>query len=106
MYRTVEKSGTVETKVLGEGLREHDIVAVGDELTHWASVLLGRPAREALVGNVEEAEVLLVLSDLADLGPLLLVGVHTGGVVSASVQQKNGALGSFLRENVRSEWNE
>jgi hypothetical protein len=61
-------------------------VALLDEVARSESVLVSVTAGEALVGHVEEGKVALLLDDIADLTPLLLGGVNTGRVVSASVQ--------------------
>lgn len=71
-------------------------MALLDEVSHGEGILVGVTASEALVGHVEEGVVALLLDDVADLPPLLLGGVHTGGVVGAGVEQEDAALGGGL----------
>lgn len=87
---------TVETHVLGETLAKSDVVALLDEVAGSKGILVSVTAGKALVGHVEEGEVTLLLHDIADLAPLGLGRVDTGGVVSASVEQDDAALGSGL----------
>lgn len=87
---------TVETHVLGETLAKSDVVALLDEVAGSKGILVGVTASKALVGHVEEGEVALLLHDIADLAPLGLGRVDTGGVVSASVEEDDAALGSGL----------
>lgn len=86
----------VQTHVLGETLAKSDVVALLDEVAGSKSILVGVAAGKALVGHVEEGEVTLLLHDIADLTPLRLGRVDTGGVVSASVEQNDAALGGGL----------
>ena len=44
-----------------------------------------------LVGHVEEGKVVLLGDEVGNLGPLLLGGVHTGGVVGAPWNQAGTA---------------
>lgn len=60
------------------------------------SILVGIAAGKALVGHIEEGEVLLLLDDLGDLHPLLLSGVNASRVVCACVEEDNAALGHLL----------
>lgn len=87
---------TVETHVLGETLAKSDVVTLLDEVAGSKGILVGVTAGKALVGHVEEGEVALLLHDIADLAPLGLGRVDTGGVVSASVEEDDAALGSGL----------
>lgn len=82
--------------VLGETLAQSNVVALLDEVARSEGIQVSVTAGEALVGHVEEGEVALLLDDIADLAPLLLGGVNTGGVVSASVEQDDAVLGSGL----------
>lgn len=86
----------VETHVLGEGLGEADVVALLDEVADGEGVGVGVTRGEALVGHVEEGVVALGLDDVGDLAPLLGGRVDTGGVVSAGVEEEDGALGGGL----------
>jgi hypothetical protein len=82
--------------VLGETLAQSDVVALGNEVARSKGISVSVTAGEALVGHVEESEVTLRLHDIADLAPLGLGGVNTGGVVSTGVQQNDAALGGGL----------
>lgn len=86
----------VETHVLGKALAQSDVVALLDEVAGSEGILVSVTAGEALVGHVKEGEVLLLLQDIADLAPLSLGGIDTGGVVCASVKQDDAALGGGL----------
>lgn len=87
---------SVETEVLGEGLGKADLVAISDELADGEGVSLHITGGEALVGAIEDHTAVVSLDGLADLLPLLLGGVHTGGVVGAGVEQEGGLGGSVL----------
>jgi hypothetical protein len=86
----------VQTHVLGEGLAQSDVVALLDEVTGSEGILVSVTAGKALVGHVEEGEVVLLLHDIADLAPLGLGRVDTGGVVGAGVEQDDALLGGGL----------
>lgn len=87
---------TVQTHVLGERLAESDVVALLDEVAGSESILVSVTAGKALVGHVEEGEVVLLLHNIADLAPLGLGRVDTSGVVGASVEQDDALLGGGL----------
>jgi hypothetical protein len=87
---------TVETHVLGEGLSQADVVALLDKVADGKGVLVGVTRSEALVGHVEERVVASLLDGVAQLPPLSLGRVDTSGVVGASVEQEDAALGSSL----------
>ena len=82
--------------VLGETLGKADVVALLNKVAQSKGVLVSVTAGETLVGHIEEGEVSLVLDDLADLLPLLLGRVNTGGVVGAGMEQEDATLGSGL----------
>lgn len=82
--------------VLGERLAEGNVVALLNEVTDSEGILVGVTAGKALVGHVEEGEVALLLDDIRDLLPLLLAGVNTSGVVGASVEEEDAAVGGSL----------
>lgn len=86
----------VETHVLGERLGECKAVALLDEESDWVGVLVGVTAGETLVGHVEEWVMSLLLEELADLLPLLLSRVDSGGVVGAGVEEDEGVVGGSL----------
>ena len=78
--------------VLGETLAEGNVVALAHEMPGGKSILVSIAASEALVGHIEEGKVALLLHHIADLAPLLLGGVDTGGVVGASVEKDDAVL--------------
>lgn len=82
--------------VLSERLREADVVPLLDEVAHGKRVLVNVARREPLVRHVKEREVPRLLDGLGDLLPLLLRGVHTGGVMRASMEQEDAPLGRLL----------
>lgn len=86
----------VQTHVLGEGLRQHETVALLDEQADRVGVLVGVAGCEALVGHVEKRIVFLLLDHVADLAPLLGSGVDAGRVVGAGVQEDDRARGGGL----------
>lgn len=72
-------------------------MALLDEVSGSESIAIGITTGKALVGHIEECKVLLLLDHVADLAPLLLSRVDTGGVVCASVEQDDAVLGSSLQ---------
>lgn len=90
----VEATGplTVETEVLGEGLRNAQLEALLDEVVDGPGVL-GQIARgEALVRAIEEREMRLLLQQNGQLLPLVLCRVDAGGVVCAGMHQDDAAV--------------
>jgi hypothetical protein len=90
----------VESHVLGERLREEDVVTVLDELSDGEGVLVDRAGGESLnfllqikfwvgkinlVGHIEEDEEFLLLANGGELLPLFWKRVDASRVVSASV---------------------
>lgn len=71
-------------------------MALLHEVTGSKGILVSVTTGKALVGHVEEGKVTLLLHDVADLAPLVLGGVDTGGVVSAGVEKDDAVLGSSL----------
>lgn len=71
-------------------------MALLNEVAGSESINVSVTAGEALVGHVEESKVTLLLHDIADLAPLVLGRVNTGGVVSTGVQQDDAAVRSSL----------
>lgn len=82
---------TVQTKVLGEGLRDAELEALLDKVADGPCVAGQIARREALVGGVEEGELATLAHECGDLLPLLLRGVDTGRVVCAGVEEDDGA---------------
>jgi hypothetical protein len=70
---------------LGEALAQRDLVALLDKVAQRVRVGVGVAGREALVGHVEEGEVVLLLDHLGDALPVLARRVDTGRVVRAGV---------------------
>jgi hypothetical protein len=83
--------------ILGKALAQSNVVALLNKVARSKSILVGVTRGETLVGHVEESKVALLLDNIADLAPLLLAGVNTRWVVSASVQQDNAVLGGSLQ---------
>ena len=71
-------------------------MALLDEVARSKGILVSVTAGKSLVGHVEESEVALLLHDIADLTPLCLCRVNTGGVVCASVEQDDAVIGGGL----------
>lgn len=88
---------TVQTEVLGEGLRDAQLEPLLDEILDRPRVANEIARREALVRGVEEGEVVALLHDGGDLFPLVLGGIDAGGVVGAGVQEDHGAGGRCLQ---------
>jgi hypothetical protein len=82
--------------VLGEALAQDGSETLLDEVAQRKGVLVSVAAGKALVGHVEEGEVVARLDGLGDLGPLLLGGVDARGVVGAGVEQDDAVLGHAL----------
>jgi hypothetical protein len=87
---------TVQTHVLGERLAQSDVVALLNEVAGSEGILVSVTAGKALISHVEEGEVVLLFHDIADLAPLGLGRVDTGGVVGAGVEQDDALLGGGL----------
>ena len=62
-------------------------------MTERKGVLVGVATGKALVGHVEEGEVVPCLDGVGNLNPLVLSRVNTSWVVGAGVEQDNAALG-------------
>lgn len=54
---------TIETKVLGKGLGEDDLVAIVHKVPHSKGILVRAPTGESLVGHVKEDQQLTVLQN-------------------------------------------
>lgn len=87
---------TVEAHVLCKGLSQSQTVAFLDEQADGESIFIGVASGKTLVCHVEEWIVLLLLDDLADLSPLVLSRVDTGGIVSAGMEQDDAVVGDGL----------
>lgn len=82
---------TVESHGLSEALSNDHLEALLQEVSHAVSVLFEITGGESLVGYVEVGEQIVFLHGLGDSVPLLRGGINTSGVVSASVQEDDGA---------------
>lgn len=85
---------TIESKVLGKGLRdaEFELGASVQEMLDSPSVLLETAGCEALIGEVEERNQALGLADDGEFHPLLFGRVSSSRVVGASVEDHYVAL--------------
>ena len=83
---------TVEAEILGVGLGNEELEALLDEVADGPVVCTKGTRSEALVGAVEEGELLPLLHDSSDLLPLFLRGVNACGVVCASVKKDNASF--------------
>ena len=81
---------TVETKVLGEGLGDAQLEALFDEVADGPGVADEITGCEALVGAVEEGEVVALAHGHGDVLPLFLGGVDTGRIMSAGMEEDDG----------------
>lgn len=86
---------TVQTEVLREGLRDTQLEALLDEVSHRPGVAVQVARGETLVCGIEEGEVAALAHDDGELFPLVLSEVDTGGVVGAGVQEDDGAGGGL-----------
>jgi hypothetical protein len=77
-------------------LAQSDVVALLNEVSRRKGVGIGVSTGEALVSHVEEGKVALLLHYVANLAPLVLGRVDTGGVVSASMEKDDAVVGSSL----------
>lgn len=86
----------IEAEVLGETLANDGLESLLNKVADGGGIL-GEVARsEALVGTVEEGEMLLLSDNDSQLLPLVEGRVDTGRVMGARVQQDNRTVGSSL----------
>lgn len=99
-----ERSGTlaVETHVLGERLRDSNLMALCNKVADSESISRDVARSEALVGHIEEGEELPLLDDVGNGGPLLGSGVNTSRVVGTSMEKDDRMLRSSLKNNRKS----
>ena len=71
-------------------------MALLNKVADRESILVNVATGKALVGHIEESKVVHLLGDLGEFLPLLSGRVDTRGVVSASVQEEDAALGGGL----------
>lgn len=86
----------VEAKVLGKGLGNAELEALLDEVVHRPGVIFEIAGGEALVGAVEEREMVAGAEDGGQVFPLVAGGVDAGGVVGTGVEEDDAAVGSVL----------
>lgn len=79
----------VQTEVLGEGLGNGEFEALLCEVADSPSVIVQIAGSEALVGAIEEGEMVAGAHGLGDFDPLLLCRVDTGRVVGAGVEDED-----------------
>lgn len=84
---------SVKAKVLGEALGNYELEALLDKVAHSGGISSKVTRGKALVGAVKEGEVLLLPNHNGQLLPLIQCWVDTGWVVSAGVEQDDGAFG-------------
>ena len=77
---------TIETKVLGERLEEHDVIGMLLEELKRVAILFEVTTGETLIGRVESGEQLFALDNLKDVFPLRVGGVNTSRVVGTDVE--------------------
>lgn len=82
--------------VLGETLAQGNVVTLLHKVARCKSIPVSVTTGKALVGHVKESKVTLLLHDIADLAPLVLGGVNTSRVVSASVEHDDAVVGGGL----------
>jgi hypothetical protein len=90
---------SVQSHVLRKGLRERNLVTLGDEVSDSKGISGGGARGESLVGHVEEGEQFFGGYYIGDLSPLGLGRVHACRVVCTSVQEDNGAFGGILSKS-------
>mmetsp|Transcript_15854 Transcript_15854/g.31047 ORF Transcript_15854/g.31047 Transcript_15854/m.31047 type:complete len:263 (+) Transcript_15854:448-1236(+) len=94
----VESADTfaVQTKVLGKGLRGHDLVSLGKEVVDCPGILVKVARSKSLVSRVKPADVAFCLDSSADAFPLFLGRVNSGRVVSARVKDEDRTVGGAV----------
>merc|ERR1719305_82107 len=83
----------VEAHVLRKALSQEDGMTLVNKEAEGSSIAIHVSAGKALVGHVEEGQEVPLLDNSAHLLPLLKGGINPCGIVSAGVQEDNGALG-------------
>lgn len=81
----------VEPEVLGEGLGDDHFEALVDEVADGPGIADQIPGGKTLVGAVKEGEVVALAHDGGNALPLVLGRVDAGRVMSAGMQQDDGA---------------
>ena len=83
----------VQTHVLGKGLRCEELQTLAGEHAYGVGIVDQITGGKTLIGGIEEGKDLLLHAQVRNLIPLLMAGIHAGGVVSTRVEQEDGALG-------------
>ena len=78
---------TIESKILGKGLRNAELKALVDEIADSPGVVLEVTRCKTLIGTVEKREVFLFANELGKLLPLFTGWVNASGVVGAGMQE-------------------
>lgn len=85
---------SVQASILGKGLADDDRDGLaGYKVPDRVGVPVEVSRSETLVSAVKESQVLLPFEDVADCVPLLFGRVYASWVVSAGMEEKDGALG-------------
>ncbi|KAI6759458.1 hypothetical protein HG530_010138 [Fusarium avenaceum] len=93
----LEASGAGAAEVLGETLSNNELEALINKVADCPSILDKITGSKALVGGIEEREVVSLLHDGSNLGPLVLCWVNASRVVCTGMEDEDGTLGSRLQ---------
>ena len=85
---------SVDTKVLGEGKAQGDVVAISNEFTNGVGIIINGTRGITQVGGIHDDGTLVLLAEARNLVPLSMSGIHTGGVVGADVEEEGRVLRS------------
>lgn len=88
----------IQTHILGETLRQAEVMAIGLEGTYGLGIAVDVASGETLVGHVDEGIQVALLHQRRDLAPLLQSGIHAGRIVGAGVQEDDALLRDFLKD--------
>ena len=81
---------TVQTQILGKGLRDAQFEPLVDKVPDGPRIAHQVPRCEALVGAVEEGEMLALADHLGNLLPLVLGWVDASRIMGAGMQENDG----------------
>lgn len=81
----------VQTQILRERLSDTELEALLGEIANGPRVADQITGREALIGGVEEGEMLTLADHRGDFLPLLLGGIYAGRVMGTGVEKDDGA---------------
>lgn len=88
-------SFSIKAQVLGEGLGDHELVAVIQEDFDWLGVFHEVTSGVALVGSVENGENSLFKEKLGKGSPLFWGQIDSSWVVGTGVEEDGGSWGCF-----------